>query len=145
MGMMRMRPRLATILPPALALLAACSNPRERAAGDLRRLQAEMERHHAAFGRYPDTLDAGRPATAANLPHHPDRGVAVALSYARRDGYLAVARHAMWSCWGAVEGGRKTRIDCNPSGSAPAGGTAAPADPFQHAPAAPADTARRAG
>ncbi|WP_325310919.1 hypothetical protein [Longimicrobium sp.] len=141
---MTMRPRRALIA--ALALLAAaCANPRDRAAGELRQLQGEMEQHRTRFGRYPDTLDPALPATAANLPHRARRGVTVALTKSGRDGYLAVSRHAMWSCWVAIDGGRGTRIDCNPNGGAPAGPAASPADPFEHAPAAPADSARRPG
>ena len=98
----------------ALALLAACHNPREDARGELHRLRTELDQHRARFGRYPDALDPRQPASAANLPFAPRKGVAVRLVHAGDDGIQALARQPPWSCSLNVDPRRGERIECTP-------------------------------
>ncbi|HEX8905281.1 MAG TPA: hypothetical protein VF771_10590 [Longimicrobiaceae bacterium] len=96
-------------------MLAACSNPRADAVAELTRLRAEMDAHAGRYGRYPQTLNAGQPATAANLPHRPPRGVTLYLLASDAGGYQAVATRRPWSCWNAVVRGKPGRVECTPN------------------------------
>lgn len=95
-------------------LLGACGNPRNDAATELERLHEAMQRHAAQYHRYPDTLDAGRPASATNLPYAPRRDVAVRLVGSTADGYQAQARRKSWICWIMVGPGQPATPDCSP-------------------------------
>lgn len=110
---------ISRLLPlAALALLVACRNPREDARGELHRLRTELDQHRARLGRYPDTLDPRRPASPANLPFAPRKGVAVRLVHAGDDGIQALARQAPWTCSLNVDPRRGERIECTPLSTA---------------------------
>jgi hypothetical protein len=111
---MRTRSKLVSLAAMAL-VLAGCSNPRAIAIAELQRLRVEMDRHADTFGRYPQSLDADRPASAANLPHTAPRGVAVYLIRSDAAGYQAVATRRPWSCSMQVLRGHGQRVDCNPN------------------------------
>ncbi|HEX6746011.1 MAG TPA: hypothetical protein VF092_01765 [Longimicrobium sp.] len=100
----------------ALALaLAACANPRAKAVAELERLQTEMDRHAAAYGRYPATIDTRRPAAAENLPYAPSEGITVYLLTSDTRGYQAVATRRPWSCSLVFVRGEGQRVECNPN------------------------------
>ncbi|HEX8243883.1 MAG TPA: hypothetical protein VF541_10315 [Longimicrobium sp.] len=100
----------------AVALpLTACRNPRAEAVAELTRLKAEMDAHASRYGRYPGTIDAKLPASAANLPHVPPRGIAVYLLSSDSTRYQAVATRQPWSCWMGVERAKGSRVECNPN------------------------------
>lgn len=109
------RGRLALARPIALAvLLGACGNPRNDAVAELNRLHEAMQRHAARHGRFPQTIDHARPASATNLPHAPRRGVSLSLLRATADGYQARARRKSWICYLRVAPGQPARPDCAP-------------------------------
>ncbi|HLL85039.1 MAG TPA: hypothetical protein VK420_20380, partial [Longimicrobium sp.] len=68
-----------SLLVFAALLMAGCSDARSEAAGELARLNEAMQRHSTRYGRFPDTLDANRPLSAANLPYRPERDVTLSL------------------------------------------------------------------
>lgn len=109
--------------------LAGCANPREEARDELRALRVALEQHAREYGRYPDTIDAARPANATNLPHQPRSGVTVELVHAGADGLQALARRRPWVCSMNVDAKRAERLECAPLTSS--------------APSVPADSARR--
>jgi hypothetical protein len=109
-------------LAAAVVALAGCGNPREDARGELRRLRAALEEHATEYGRYPDTIDAARPASATNLPLEPRRGVSVELVHAGADGFQALARRRPWVCSMNVDARHAERLKCAPlTSSAPDG------------------------
>lgn len=114
---------------PVLAALvvAGCSDPRSEAAAELARLNEAMQRHSAQYGRFPDTLDASRPLSAANLPYRPEHDVTLNLQ-ATGSGYRAAARRKSWYCWTSVGPDRQSPPDCYPVS---AGSPAEPATPTQ--------------
>jgi hypothetical protein len=132
-------------------LLGACGSPRGDAAAELLRLDEAMTRHAAQHGRFPETLDAGRPASPTNLPYTPERKVSLRLGGVTRDGYHSTARARSWLCNMSVSPRQKTQPDCFPlSGSArDLPDTARPRTPSLPFPSAPAadsgDTARPPG
>jgi hypothetical protein len=101
------------LLAFAAVLVAACSDARSEAAEELVRLNDAMQRHATEYGRFPDTLDASRPRSAANLPYDPERDVTLSLQ-STGTGYRAAARRRSWYCWTSVAPGRKTPPDCCP-------------------------------
>ena len=111
--------RICTLAAVAVAL-GGCSNPREEARTELRELRVALEQHAKAYGRYPDTVDAARPASATNLPHSPKRGVSVELVHAGAEGFQALARRAPWICTMNVDARHVEKLRCAPlSNSAP--------------------------
>jgi len=116
---MRRRRRLAAHALIASAFLAAgCGDAREDARTELTRLADAMTAHAARFGRYPDTVDAARPADAANLPFTAGHGVELRLLQSGTSGFQAVATRRKWVCWLAVGPDRRGRMECAPVGSA---------------------------
>lgn len=107
--------RSRTLAPLSLlAVLAACGNPREDARNELHRLRGAVDQHRARFGRYPEAIDASRPADAANLAYTSQEGVAVRLVHAGDDGIRALAQRAPWICTLSVDPRRGERIECTP-------------------------------
>lgn len=98
----------------ALVALAACGNSREDARNELHRLRGALDEHRTRFGRFPETIDAARPADAANLAYTPKAGVAVRLVHAGDDGIRAMAQRAPWICTLSVDPRRGERIECTP-------------------------------
>jgi hypothetical protein len=133
------RPRIVILAAMAVAL-GGCSNPREEARAELRRLRKAVEQHEKEYGRYPDTVDAGRPASATNLAHQPPSGVTLRLVHAGADGFQAVARRRPWVCSLNVDARGAEKLECAPltspasDGSAPTG---TPASPFDSVPRSP--------
>ncbi|HEX8451748.1 MAG TPA: hypothetical protein VF647_06610 [Longimicrobium sp.] len=83
---------LRGLLPVVAALfVAGCGDARTEAAEELVRLNEAMQRHSSQYGRFPDTLDASRPLSAANLPYRPEHGVTLSLQ-STGTGYRAAAR-----------------------------------------------------
>lgn len=111
-------------LLPALAalLVAGCSDARTEAAEELVRLNDAMQRHSSRYGRFPDTLDASRPLSAANLPYTPEHDVTLSLQSTGM-GYRAAARRKSWYCWTSVAPDRQSPPDCYPMSAG------SPADP----------------
>jgi len=107
--------RIAAVL--ALAAVAACRDAREDARSELTRLANEMNAHAARYGRFPDTLDAARPADAGNLPFRAGHGVEVRLLQSGRSGYQAVGTRRNWVCFMAMGPGDQGRMECAPVGS----------------------------
>ncbi|HEU4559716.1 MAG TPA: hypothetical protein VFS20_17820 [Longimicrobium sp.] len=117
--MPRRRLPLAHALVAAAGLLAAgCGNPREDARTELTRLGDAMTAHASRYGRYPETVDAARPADARNLPFTAERGVELRLLQSGRGGYQAVATRRKWVCWMMAGAGGGERMECAPVGSA---------------------------
>jgi hypothetical protein len=104
----------------------ACTDARSEAAHELDRLNEAMQRHSAQYGRFPDTLDANRPLSAANLPYRPERDVTLSLQ-STGTGYRAAARRKSWYCWTSVSPDRKSPPDCYPMGAGASGDPGAPA------------------
>ena len=129
----------------AALLVAGCSDARSEAAEELVRLNDAMQRHSMRYGRFPDTLDAGRPLSAANLPYRPERDVTLSLQ-STGTGYRAAARRKSWYCWTSVGPDRKSPPDCYPLSAGSSGDPAAPAqaprtlEPVPRAPAAAPDS-----
>ncbi|HET7462325.1 MAG TPA: hypothetical protein VFJ82_13815 [Longimicrobium sp.] len=128
----------------ALALAAAaCRDAREDARTELTRLATEMNAHAARYGRFPDTLDAARPADAGNLPFRAEHGVEVRLLQTGRSGYQAVGTRRSWVCFMAMGPGDQGRMECAPVSSATRAANAAagrPVDPLPgvlHSPPVP--------
>lgn len=115
--MPRKRP-LALFVLTAATLLAGCGDAREDARTELTRLGDAMTAHAGRYGRYPETVDAGRAADARNLPFTAERGVELRLLQSGRHGYQAVATRRKWVCWLAVGPGDRGRMECAPVGSA---------------------------
>ena len=108
---------LRSVYVPALALvavLAGCGDAREDARNELRRLHGEVQQHAARFGRYPDTIDAARPAGPTNLPHTAAKGIRVRLVHAGADGFQALAVSAPWICSLNVDAKKAERMRCTP-------------------------------
>jgi uncharacterized lipoprotein NlpE involved in copper resistance len=124
------------ILAAAALALGGCGNPREDARAELRQLRVALEQHAKQYGRYPDTVDAARPASATNLPHQPRSGVTVELVHAGADGFQALARRAPWTCTMNVDARHVERLECAPlTSSAPAPDSAArPPSPIETRP-----------
>jgi hypothetical protein len=118
----------------ALLTVAACRDARQDARVELTRLGSAMTAHTARFGRYPDTLDAARPADAANLPFNAEHGVELRLLQSSRDGYQAVAVRGSWTCFMAVGPGDQGRMECAPVGSASRAAAAAAGRPLEPPP-----------
>lgn len=132
------RIRLCMLAAAALAL-GGCANPREEARGELRRLRVALEEHARRYGRYPDTLDAGLPASTANLPLRPREGVSLELVHAGADGFQALARRRPWICTMNVDARGAERLRCATlSSDAPPvpGSRANPLDSVLHRPSA---------
>lgn len=119
------RPR-ALHLVLAGVLVAGCGDARSEAAQELVRLNDAMQRHSAQYGRFPDTLDASRPPSAANLPYRPERDVTLSLQ-STGTGYRAAARRKSWYCWTSVGPDRKSPPDCYPLSAGLSGVLATPA------------------
>lgn len=119
------RPRA---FPLALAAFfaAGCSDARTEAAQELARLNDAMQRHATQYGRFPDTLDASRPRSAANLPYKPERDVTLSLQ-STGSGYRAAARRRSWYCWTSAGLDRKTPPDCYPVSDTSSADPGAPA------------------
>ncbi|MFL5382764.1 MAG: hypothetical protein ACJ8GN_09650 [Longimicrobiaceae bacterium] len=127
------------ILAVAVAvLLGACANPREEARGELRKLRTALDEHRARYGRYPETVDARRPASAANLPLQPREGVSVELVHAGAGGIQALARRRPWICTMNVDARGAERLACatltNTDAPPAQPGGASPLDSMLHAP-----------
>lgn len=135
----------------ALALMAAagaCRDAREDVRTELTRLVDQMNAHAARYGRFPDTLDAARPADAGNLPFRAEHGVEVRLLQSGRSGYQAVGTRRSWVCFMAMGPGDQGRMECAPVGSgtrADAAAAGRPLDPLpgvlHSPPVTPADSA----
>ena len=126
------RLRICTLAALTLAL-GGCANPREEARDELRRLRTALEQHSKQYGRYPETIDAGRPASATNLPHQARSGVTVELVHAGADGFRTIARRRPWVCSMNVDTRHAETLECAPlTSSAPA----PPADSARHLPTA---------
>jgi len=131
-------------------LVAGCSDARTEAAEELVRLDDAMQRHSARYGRFPDTLDASRPLSAANLPYRPEHELTLSLQ-STGTGYRAAARRKSWYCWTSVGPDRKSPPDCYPMspGSSPedVGPAEAPKmlEPVGPPAAAPDSSSRRGG
>ena len=112
--------RRFTALPAILIALAAaaCGDAREDARTELTRLGDAMTAHAARYGRYPDMLDAARPADASNLPFKTEHGVEVRLLQSGRGGWQAAATRRSWVCIMAVGPDGRGRMECAPVGSA---------------------------
>ena len=115
-----------SLLVFAALLMAGCSDARSEAAGELARLNEAMQRHSTRYGRFPDTLDANRPLSAANLPYRPERDVTLSLQ-STGSGYRAAARRKSWYCWTSVAPDRKSPPDCYPMNAGSSGEPATPA------------------
>ncbi|HEX9939225.1 MAG TPA: hypothetical protein VGB15_18930 [Longimicrobium sp.] len=117
---MRRTRRLAAhaLIAAAALLTAGCGDAREDARTELTRLGDAMTAHAARFGRYPDTVDAARPADAANLPFTAERGVELRLLQSGTSGYQAIATRRKWVCWMAVGPDKRGRMECAPVNSA---------------------------
>lgn len=145
----KMEPR-ALLLALAALVVAGCSDARTEAAQELDRLNDAMQRHASAYGRFPDTLDASRPRSAANLPYRPERDVALSLQ-STGTGYRAAARRKSWYCWTSVGRDRKTPPDCYPLSAASSDEAATPAaapktlEPVLRPPAAAPDSSSTRG
>jgi hypothetical protein len=122
------RLRICTFAVLAIAL-GGCANPREEARDELRGLRVALEQHAKEYGRFPDTIDAGRPASATNLPRRPRSGVSVELVHAGADGIQALARRPPWVCSMNVDARHAEKLKCATLSSS--------------ASDAPADSARR--
>jgi hypothetical protein len=139
------RPRIVILAAMAVAL-GGCSNPREEARAELRRLREAVEQHAKEYGRYPDTVDPGRPASATNLAHQPPSGVTIRLVHAGADGFQAVAHRRPWVCSLNVDARGAEKMECAPlnspvsDGSAP---TRSPASPFDSVPRSPSPVETR--
>jgi hypothetical protein len=116
----------AFVLALVAFLVAGCSDARTQAAGELARLNEAMQRHATEYGRFPDTLDASRPRSAANLPYTPERDVTLSLQ-STGAGYRAAARRRSWYCWTSVGPDRKTPPDCYPMSDTSSAAAGAPA------------------
>ncbi len=116
--MPRKRLPIPHVLLAAAALLAGCRDAREDARTELTRLGDAMTAHAGRYGRYPETVDAARPADARNLPFTAERGVELRLLQSGRHGYQAVATRRKWVCWLVVGPGDRGRMECAPVGSA---------------------------
>jgi hypothetical protein len=112
---MNLRHRSLVMFSAAVAvILAGCGNPRADARAELRRLREAVEQHAKEHGRYPETIDPGRPASATNLPHEPRSGVSVELMHAGADGFQALARSRPWICSMNVDARRGETVECAP-------------------------------
>ncbi|HEV7587733.1 MAG TPA: hypothetical protein VGO40_06350 [Longimicrobium sp.] len=115
-----------------------CANPREEARDELRGLRLAVEQHARDYGRYPKTVDAGRPASATNLPHRPRRGVTVELVHAGADGFQALARRRPWVCSMNVDARHVERLKCapltSPATNVPTGGARRAPSPLETRP-----------
>lgn len=114
------------LLVLAAVLVAGCTDARSEAAAELVRLNDAMQRHSTQYGRFPDTLDANRPLSAANLPYRPERDVTLSLQ-STGTGYRAAARRKSWYCWTSVGPDRKSPPDCYPVGTGSSGDPGTPA------------------
>lgn len=139
-------PELRGLLLVLAALLAAgCTDARSEAANELTRLNGAMQRHSTQYGRFPDTLDASRPPSAANLPYRAERDVTLSLQ-STGTGYRAAARRKSWYCWTSVAPDRKSPPDCYPLSAGSSGDSEAPAqapktlEPVLRPPAAAPDS-----
>jgi hypothetical protein len=112
------RTRMFAFAAAAVAL-GGCANPREEAREALRGLRVAMEQHATRYGRYPDTVDAGLPASATNLPNQPRSGVRVELVHAGADGFQALARRRPWVCTMNVDARHAESLECVPLTNAP--------------------------
>ncbi len=103
-----------------LALLAAaCSGRENEARTELERLDGAVRRHAQEHGRFPETLDAARPAGPTNLPHAFERDVQLIAFQGTEENFQASARDARWIC---SVGGTKTQRaqpQCYPASGAP--------------------------
>jgi hypothetical protein len=123
----------------------ACGDARSEAAHELDRLNDAMHRHSVRYGRFPDTLDASRPPSAANLPYRPERDVVLSLQ-STGTGYRAAARRKSWYCWTSVGPGQSSPPDCYPMNPGASGDPEPPAqapkslEPFLRPPAAAPDS-----
>ena len=139
------RPRIVVLAAMAVAL-GGCSNPREEARAELRRLREAVEQHEKEYGRYPETVDGGRPASAANLAHRPPSGITIQLVHAGADGFQAVARRRPWVCSLNVDARGAEKLECAPLTS-PASDVSAPtgtpASPFDSVPRPPSPVETR--
>ncbi|HEX8211424.1 MAG TPA: hypothetical protein VF584_14730 [Longimicrobium sp.] len=121
-------PKLRWLLPVLAALLVAgCGDARSEAAEELVRLNDAMQRHSSRYGRFPDTLDAGRPLSAANLPYRPERDVTLSLQ-STGTGYRAAARRKSWYCWTSVGPDQQSPPDCYPMSAGSSGDPRKPAE-----------------
>lgn len=133
------------LLVLATLLVAGCTDARSEAAHELDRLNEAMQRHSRQYGRFPDTLDASRPLSAANLPYRPERDVTLSLQ-STGTGYRAAARRKSWYCWTSVGPDRKSPPDCYPMNAGSSGEPGAPAqapktlEPVLRSPAAAPDS-----
>ena len=133
------------LLIVAALFVAGCSDARSEAAEELVRLNDAMQRHSVRYGRFPDTLDASRPLSAANLPYHPEPGVTLSLQ-STGIGYRAAARRKSWYCWTSVGPNQKSPPDCYPMSAGSSGDPGTPAqapktlEPVQRPPGAATDS-----
>jgi hypothetical protein len=103
------------ILAVAVAvLLGACANPRAEARQELKKLRTALDEHRTRYGRYPETVDPRRPASAANLSLQPREGVTLELVHAGADGIQALARRRPWICNMNVDARGAERVECAP-------------------------------
>jgi hypothetical protein len=135
----------------AALFVAACGDARTEAAEELVRLNDAMQQHSSKYGRFPDTLDASRPLSAANLPYRPEHGVTLSLQ-STGTGYRAAARRRSWYCWTSVGSGQTSPPDCYPMSAGSSADPGTPAqppktlEPVLHPPAAaPSGSDRPAG
>ncbi|HYH81802.1 MAG TPA: hypothetical protein VEX86_18490 [Longimicrobium sp.] len=124
-------------------MLGGCRDAREDARTELTRLHEAMTQHSTRYGRYPETVDAGRRTDATNLAFTAENGVELRLLQSGREGYQAVATRKSWVCWMAMGPGDQGRMECAPVGSATRAASMAdglPVDPLPgvlHSPAVP--------
>jgi len=104
----------ACALAAVAIALGGCGNPRADAREELRQLRAALEQHAKEYGRYPETVDPARPASATNLPHRPKSGVSVELVHAGADGFQALARRQPWICSMNVDARHVEKLKCAP-------------------------------
>ncbi|HET7234669.1 MAG TPA: hypothetical protein VFJ16_31945 [Longimicrobium sp.] len=142
-----MNRRFSALPAILIAAAAACRDAREDARTELTRLGNAMTAHAARFGRYPEVLDATRPADASNLPFRAEHGVEVRLLQSGPSGWQAGATRRSWVCIMAVGPGDRRRMECAPVGSATRAANAAaglPVDPppgvLHSPPVTPADS-----
>jgi hypothetical protein len=118
----------------ALISLAACRDARQDARTELERLGGLMTTHAARFGRYPETIDAARPASASNLPFKAEHGVDLRLLQSSREAYQAVAVRKSWTCFMIVGAGNQGRMECAPVGNGSRAAAAASGSPLEPLP-----------
>lgn len=101
------------LLLASLIAVAACTEGRSTAAGELLRFEKAVQEHVREHGSYPQTIDLTRPADAENLPYRSDSGVTLQI-LPRPHGYEATARYENWTCSMSVSPSGRTPPDCFP-------------------------------